>query len=159
MNNKKIIYIVIAVVCVVIIGAVAGFFIMSKGKKVATQQQSMQDNQAALPTINPEDIGFSLSVIKSGKFANNGLDMKITKISDIASIDYELDYTSKGDIPRGAIGQITIKPTDKTVDQQLPFGTCSDVCHFDSGVGNIKLTLKITKQDGSSYQLISPFSL
>ena len=119
----------------------------------------VQEQNQVIPSLTPSDIGLSLSLIQSGKFANNGIEMMIIKLNEIASIDYELDYTSQGNIPRGAIGHIDVKPTDTKIDQLLPFGTCSDVCHFDQGVSNIKLTLKITKQDGSIYQLIQPFSL
>jgi len=33
------------------------------------------------------------------------------------------------------------------------FGTCSDVCHYDSGVTDIDLIVKITKTDGKIYQV------
>ncbi len=157
MQNKKVIIIGTVALCIIIIAGVAGFIIFSKGSKKTEQPVAQQD--MVVPTVNPSDIGFSLTLIQSGKFAKNGLDMKITKVSEIASIDYELDYTSQGNIPRGAIGHVDVKPTDSAIDQQLPFGTCSDVCHFDSGITDIKVTLKITNKDGSVNQLVSPFSL
>lgn len=156
MKNNKNLLIAIAVVCIVIILAAGAFFILKKG----TKQQSgvvAQQNQV-ISTLNPSDIGLKLSLIQSGKFAQHGIEMDITKISDITSVDYELDYTSQGGIPRGAIGHIDVKPTDSQITQQLPFGTCSDVCHFDQGISGVKLTLKITKKDGSAYQVVSPFS-
>ena len=70
-----------------------------------------------------------------------------------SGIDYELSYMSKGDIPRGAIGNIAIKQPGKLVKQEIPLGTCSDVCHYDQDVSNIKLILKVTKTDGTTSQV------
>jgi len=154
-NNKFLIITGSIIIAVLVIGL--GFFILkNRGSSVKTAPVAQQDQ--TVPTLSPNDIGMNLSLIQSGKFANNGVEMKINKISDISSIDYELDYTSKGDLPRGAIGHIDVKPSDSQITQQLPFGTCSDVCHFDQEVKNIKITLKITKKDGSVYQVVSPFS-
>ncbi len=32
------------------------------------------------------------------------------------------------------------------------FGTCSDVCHYDKDVTDVKLIVKVTKMDGKVYQ-------
>jgi hypothetical protein len=122
-----------------------------------TGEPVAQQNQV-VPTLKPEDIGLTLSLITSGKFANNGIDMKITNVSDISSVDYEMAYVSKGDIPRGAIGHVDVID-GKVIDQQLPFGTCSDVCHFDQDVKDVKLTLKVTKTNGKAYQVEAPFQM
>jgi len=82
---------------------------------------------------------------------NHKLILGVAKTTGINKLDYELDYTKKGDIPVGVIGQPTIKP-GQPVRQEIVLGTCSDVCHYDEGVSNIKLTLKVTKADGSVSQ-------
>ena len=155
MNRKTII---IASCIVVLIVAIGVFFLASNLTKKQSAQPVAQQDQI-IPTLSPEEIGLTLSLIKSGKFANNGVEMKVSKLNDLSSIDYELSYVSKGDIPRGAIGHSDVKPTDTFITQQLPFGTCSDVCHFDQDVKDVKVTLKVTKKDGSVYQVESPFSL
>ena len=159
-KNKKII-IVSSISAVVIILLVIVFFIFS-AKSVSNNNQANQnaptsDNSQIL-SLSASDIGLSLANIASGKFAGHGVEMVISKLSGITAIDYELSYTSTGNIPRGAIGHIDVKSTDTTIDQQLPFGTCSDVCHFDSGVTNIKLTLKVTKTDGKIYSVEQSFN-
>ena len=78
--------------------------------------------------------------------------LQITKTEGINSLDYQLSYNSKGDIPRGAIGQIDVKAKGKPVKKDITLGTCSDVCHYDENVSGIKLILKVTKTDGKIYQ-------
>jgi len=156
MKQKKLLIILSGVLVLCALGVV-GFFLLGKSSNTPTQPVAQQNQ--VVPTLKPEDIGLDLSMVKSGKFAGNGVDMKITKIGDISSIDYELSYVSKGDIPRGAIGHVDVKPGDSQIDQQLAFGTCSDVCHFDTEVHDVKMTLKVTKTDGKSYQVEAPFQL
>lgn len=156
MKQKKVIIVLASVLVLLVV--VFGAFLFMRNQSANTDQPVAQQNQV-VPTLKPEDIGLVLSTIQSGKFANNGVDMKITKIGDITAIDYELAYVSKGDIPRGAIGHVDVKPGDSQIDQQLAFGTCSDVCHFDTDVHNVKLTLKVTKTDGKAYQVEAPFQI
>lgn len=157
MKQKNLIIILVAVVAAIIVGAGGYYFLSKNGSKPTTEQTQQQGEQQVL-TLQPSDIGLTLTAIDSGKFAGNGVNMKITNISDIASIDYELDYTAKGGIPRGAIGHVDIKATDTEIDQQLPFGTCSDVCHFDTDVTDVKITLKVTKTNGKIYQVTDTFN-
>ena len=77
--------------------------------------------------------------------------MEITETEDLTSIEYQLSYTSKGDIPRGVIGTAEVKGS--TIRKEIILGTCSDVCHYDQDVSDIKLILKITKTDGKIYQV------
>lgn len=160
MKNNKIIIIVVAVV-VLILAVLVSYFLFYQGNSKTTkaQPQTVMQQDEAIPTLMPADVGLSINLIKMGKFADNGIELTVTKIVDIAAIDYEMAYTSKGNIPRGAIGHVDIKPTDTVFTQQLPFGTCSDKCHFDTEVANIKVTMKISKKDGKFYQLVQPFSL
>jgi hypothetical protein len=157
MNQKNIIIIVVVLIAALLIGG-GGYYFLSKSasKQVATQQQQQGDQQVL--TLQPSDIGLALTAIASGKFAGNGVTMEVAKLGDIASVDYELEYTAKGGIPRGAIGHIDIKPTDTIIKQQLPFGTCSDVCHFDQDVTDVKITLKVTKNDGKIYQVAASYN-
>jgi hypothetical protein len=83
---------------------------------------------------------------------NKKVILQVNNTTDISGLDYELSYTSKGDIPRGVIGHIDIKQAGKKVIQEITLGTCSDVCHYDQDVSNIKLILKVTKTDGTTSQ-------
>lgn len=159
-KKKKIIIISVIGVIVVVILIILFFLFRTKvasNTNQANQNISALDNSQIL-SLSASDIGLSLATITSGKFVGHGVEMIISKLNDITAIDYELSYTSTGNIPRGAIGHLDIKQSDTTIDQQLPFGTCSDVCHFDSGVTNIKLTLKVTKNDGKIYSVEQSFN-
>jgi len=102
--------------------------------------------QIPVPTITAESIGLTL---KAG-FGGKTVIVTLSNTEGISSIDYELSYLSKGDIPRGALGQLDL--TKKPVKKEITLGTCSDTCHYDEDVSNIKIVLKITKDDGKVYQ-------
>lgn len=149
-------YIALAFGAAILVVIAAVFFITKNSAKKAAPAPTQFDDQ--ILTLNPDDIGLNLSIITSGKFANNGVEVRISKITDISSIDYQMEYIAKGDIPRGAIGHVDIKPTDTQFTQQLPFGTCSDKCHFDEDVKDVKITLKVIKKDGKAYSVEAPFN-
>lgn len=150
--NKKILIPVIIVI-VLIIGGGAYFVAGRTTGKELKEPQAQQE--IVIPTIAPSDLGLSLS----SRADKKAIILEIDKIQDISVIDYELSYTSKGNIPRGAIGHVEIKPTDTKIKKEIVLGTCSDVCHYDEGVSNIKLILKITKNDGKVYQTEQSFEL
>lgn len=149
--------VIIIIVAVVILLGGGGFYLASRNTQKGPTPTPTPDSQQVL-TLQPSDIGLILAGIDTGKFAGHGISINILKIADIASIDYQLSYTAKGNIPRGAIGHVDIKPSDTKFMQQLPFGTCSDVCHFDSDVSDVKVTMKITKNDGKIYSVEQAFN-
>jgi hypothetical protein len=147
---QKNIFITLAVIFVLIIALGGGYFLTSrKSSSVSAVPTPASQQDAVVPTLTPDQIGLSIVSSRAGK----ALMLNVTKISDINVIEYELTYTSTGDIPRGVIGHIDIKAGQGLVQQEIVLGTCSNVCHYDSGVGNIKLTLKVTKNDGKVYSL------
>lgn len=148
MKNQKLI-IIGAVILISIIGG--GFFVLSSKKTpakpvdVAPQQQV----EEIVKTLTPDEIGLSLTAINN----NKKVLMEVVKTEDISSLDYELSYTSKGNIPRGVIGHIDIKIKGKPIKQEIILGTCSDICHYDQEVSGIKLILKVTKADNKVYSV------
>ena len=98
--------------------------------------------------ISPEEIGLSLTKSADDK----KVILEVANTEGVSGFDYELSYISKGDIPRGVIGHIDIKQIGKSVKQEITLGTCSDVCHYDQEVSNIKLILKVTKTNGTVAQ-------
>ncbi len=157
MNQKVVIILITVLVAIIIAGG--GYFLYAKNQGNQQQQQNQLPTQSAqqsgnIPTLSPDDIGLTLKQSTSGKFAGHGLDMTITKLSGISNIDCQFSYTAQGNLPRGGIcTSVSVKPGDTIVQQEYPFGTCSDVCHFDSGVSDVKMVLKITKTDGNTYQV------
>jgi hypothetical protein len=122
---------------------------MSSGKKTAPVPIAQVPSEEIISIIKPEEIGLSLTSSND----NKKVILEVANTKDISGLDYELSYTSKGDIPRGVIGHIDIKVAGKPVTQDITLGTCSDVCHYDQDVSDIKLILKVTKTDGSTSQV------
>ncbi len=119
---------------------------------------SSQTGLQAVPTEIPvltlpaSDIGLTLVQAANMQRAT----MKITKTDDISSVDYQLSYNamvSGQSIPRGTIGHVDVKIPGQVISQEMVFGTCSDFCHYDTGITDIKLIVKITKTDGKVYQV------
>lgn len=146
MNDKKLIIVsVIGLVILVGIGVLA----LSSSKKTEPAPVEQIPVEEQILEIKPEDIGLVLSASSD----NRKVILEITKIEGLSALDYELSYTSKGDISRGVIGHIEIKQEGKPIKQEVVLGTCSDVCHYDEDVTDIKLILKVTKTDGSTSQV------
>lgn len=139
--NKK--YLIAgAVVFVVLLGT---YFLFFAGKSSNEANPSISEQN--IPSISAESIGLSL---KPGSDEHRVI-MTVTKTDDIDSLDYELTYTSKGDIPRGAIGHVDVKK-GQTATADIYLGTCSALCHPDSEVKNIKIVVKVNKSGGKVYQ-------
>ncbi len=145
LKNRKVI---VAVGIIVLLLLFLGFFLLSgkSSNQSKNQNANALPTQIPIPTITADSIGLSLKMGAAGKTVI----VALTNKEGITAIEYELSYTSKGDIPRGAIGQLDL--TKKTVLKEITLGTCSDTCHYDEGVSNIKIVLKITKDDGNVYQ-------
>lgn len=128
---------------------VGGGFLVSSGNKKVEPVVKQVPLEEQVSVIKPEEIGLSLTV--SGD--KRKVIFEVTNTEDISGLDYQLSYTSKGDIPRGAIGNIDIKIAGKPIIQEIPLGTCSDVCHYDEDVSDIRLILKVSKTDGTTSQV------
>jgi hypothetical protein len=146
MKNKNLI-IAVVIGLVVLVGV--GIFIFISSKKAPSIPVTQVPPEEVITMMKPEEIGLSLTASSD----NKKLILGVTKTEGITGLDYELSYTAKGDIPRGVIGHIDVKQVGKTVSQDITLGTCSDVCHYDQDVKNIKLVLKVAKADGTSAQV------
>lgn len=146
MKNKNLITFII-IGLAVLIGA--GALFLSSGKKTAPVPVEQAPAEEKVTIIRPEDIGLSLTA----SFDKKKIILEVANTEDISGLDYELSYTSKGDISRGIIGHIDVKVAGKSVKHEITLGTCSDVCHYDQDVSNIKLILKVAKTDGSTSQV------
>ena len=144
MKNKN--ATIFAVIGMIVLIAIGAFIFFNKTSTPAPVVQA--PSEETVSTIKPEEIGLSLTASAD----NKKVILQVNNTTDISGLDYELSYTSKGDIPRGVIGHIDIKQAGKKVIQEITLGTCSDVCHYDQDVSNIKLILKITKTDGTTSQ-------
>ena len=151
MKNKKIITF-LAIGAIILIGG--GIFILSSNKKPAPViEQVPQEEQITI--MKPEEIGLSLTASIDKK----KIVLEVANTKDITGLDYELSYTSKGDIDRGVNGTIEVKQFGQPVKREIDLGTCSDICHYDQDVSNIKLILKVVKTDGSTSQVSQSLAL
>lgn len=145
MKNKNLTISLVGVVVVVIVG----ILILSSNKKAAPVPEVAEIPEEKVSVVKPEDIGLTLTASSN----NRKVIFEVVNTKDISGLDYELSYISKGDIPRGVIGHIDIKAAGKPVTQEITLGTCSDVCHYDEDVSDIKLILKVAKTDGRISQV------
>jgi hypothetical protein len=144
--KKKNLIIVLVVVAVLLIGGVPSIIL---NRRIASAPVAQVPQEEQILTIKPEEIGLDLTASSD----NHELILEVAKTTGISALDYELSYTSKGDIPRGVMGHIDMKTLGKAITQKITLGTCSDVCHYDVGVSNIKLILKVAKTDGTTSQV------
>lgn len=143
-NRNLIIGIVLAVL---LLGG--GFYFLSQKKAPETETAVFGPTEAPVLSLTPEDIGLTLT----STIGNRKVILGVSKTQDIASLDYELSYLSKGDIPRGAIGHVDITTKGAPISKEIILGTCSDTCHYDEGVTSVTVLLKITKTDDKIYQV------
>lgn len=143
LKDKKILGGIAVLVLAILL--VSGVFVLSSKKTSNSAQQASQEEQVL--TLKPEDIGLELSLSDDSKKVT----MEVTKIDGITSFEYQLLYNSKGDVPRGVIGTIDVK--GDTIKKEIVLGTCSDVCHYDEDVSDIKIIVKVVKTDGKTYQV------
>lgn len=144
------------IVLILVIGGGAYHF-LSSSSKPQTAQSTPSVTEEVVPTINPTDLGLTFTARKD----NKAVKFEIANVSGIASVDYEISYTASGNVPRGVLGHLDVKPTDKTLQTDyLDLGTCSSgVCKYDTGVTSVDLILKITKTDGNTYSSQTSLSL
>jgi len=141
----------VAVIALILI-MIGVFMLMKSSSSSATPQQSAVPTEVPVLSLQPGDIGLTLVEAANLQTAT----MTITKTSDIASVDYQLSYNamvSGQSIPRGTIGHVDVKTPGQAITQQMTFGTCSDVCHYDAGITGVQLIVKVTKTDGKVYQV------
>ncbi|MCL6096475.1 MAG: hypothetical protein M1444_02205 [Patescibacteria group bacterium] len=144
----------IAAAVVIALVVFAGvFFVVKSSNNSANQQTNGNPSATEQPVLRiaPEDLGITLTAGPG----NKTVILKVVKTEDITALDYELSYMATvngAQVARGAIGHIDIKSKGTPVKQEITLGTCSDTCHYDAGVSDIKLTLKINKTDGKIYQ-------
>lgn len=145
MKKNKII--VIAVIAIFILVG-AGFFVFAKdknGQEKTVAQKPAAHEEPKVKEVKPDDIGLTLTARSDNKAVN----MTIKNLSGISSIDYELNYDASGNIPRGVIGSIEIKPSDSVIKRELLLGTCSkNICKYDAGVTEVNLVLKLIYSNG-----------
>jgi len=156
-KDKKVI---IGIVLLVLVLLGGGYYVMGMNK-TQTDEQMPVEEEMTVQTLSPESIGFDLEFRKDGKAAK----IVIGKAQGIQAIEYQISYQKNQegeDVPEGLIGDIDMtKIVDGKVETEYrEFGTCSSgTCRYDDVTSPIKITLKITKDDGKVYQSEKTFEL
>lgn len=151
MKNKNLIVYLVFGTLIVIAGVIL-FLVMNKKPAPAPDVQAPVEDVVSV--IKPEDIGLSLTASAD----NKKLLLVVANTKGITKLDYELSYIKKGDIPIGVMGQQEIE-SGQVFRQEIVLGTCSDVCHYDEDVSDIKLILKVAKTDGTTSQVEESLNL
>lgn len=148
----------IAAAVVIVVIVLVGVFFVTRSLNNSNQQTNENPSATDQPVLKiaPEDLGITLTAGAGNKTAI----LSVADAKDLVSVDYELSYMATvngAQVARGAIGQLDLKK--KPVTKEITLGTCSDVCHYDVGVTDIKVILKINKSDGKTYQADLTLSL
>lgn len=140
----------VAVLAFVLI--IVGVVMLTRNSSSTQTAQNTNPTEAPVLSLKPSDIGLTLVEAANMQTAT----MTITKTDDITSVDYQLSYNAQVSgqtIPRGTIGHSDVKTPGQPISQKMVFGTCSDVCHYDTGITGVQLIVKVTKTDGKIYQV------
>ena len=145
LKNRKFQIAGIAIVALVVLLAV---FVALKNTNLSSQKinTNILPTEIPIPTISPDELGLTIEAGPKGQTVI----VTVANITGISAIEYELQYLAEGSLPRGAIGQIDLD--NSPASKEITLGSCSDVCHYDKNVSDIKVVLKITKSDGSVFQ-------
>jgi hypothetical protein len=156
--NKKVGIIIGVVVILLLLGG-GGYMMM--GKKASPVTPAGEGNQE-VQTLKPEDIGLKVAMT----VPNKKVKVIVGNVSDIKSLEYEVTYDA--DVPaaekleggedrvsRGFSDQAEIKSGQSSYEsKEFDLGSCSkNVCRYDTGITEIKVLMKVTKRDGSLYQV------
>lgn len=148
-KNKGVVIGTVIVIVILIVGSLLFLF-----PKSETTTQIPANSSNNIKKLTPFDIGLILTPRSDGKAIN----MKITKLKGIVSVEYDVSYdaevTDEGEtavVPRGVSGSpVKITAGESEIERDLDLGTCSkNVCKYDKVVSDVTFTLRINFKDGT----------
>lgn len=158
MLKNRNIQIALGVVLLVLVGLGGFYFIANR----TTEEPEEQASETLVKTISPEEIGLTMEATPDKK----KIKFSIAKAEGIESIEYEMVYEadstaqeqSEGGEPRvqrGITGEADVPSGASNYEsEELDLGSCSrNVCRYDTGVTQVDMTLKLTKDDGNIYNV------
>lgn len=155
MKKKKKKLLLIGGIIVLLIIAGAGLLFAFNSSAPPQKPSDLAPGEQKVKMLKPEDIGLTLTPRNDKKAVN----MRITKLSGIKSIEYEISYDAdvvdtesgqKNTTPRGVVGSpIEIKDSDTEIRREIELGTCSrNICKYDKVVSDVKFVIKVTYKNG-----------
>lgn len=163
MGNKRLLIIGAVLVIVALLGG-AIFLFVGKNKTKKEANLTSEEQAQNVKTVSSQDLGLTLSPRADKKAIN----LTITKLAGIASVEYEVSYDAevaegggKLTVPRGVTNSpIEIKPGDTKITREVELGTCSrNVCKYDKVISDVKFVLKVNFADGTVGSLEERVSL
>ncbi len=149
--------IAIVAVALILIGG-GGYYYMNMNAAKPAELPQLEE-EMVVGTLTPEEVGMDFQFRKDGKAGK----LIIGKAKGIKTIEYQLSYQKNQEgeeVPAGLIGDIMVDGKSSVETEFREFGTCSSgKCRYDDVTSPIKVTLKITKDDGKVYQAEKSFDL
>lgn len=94
---------------------------------------------------------------------NRALIVTFSNLNNFSSLQYELSYLTKDEIPQGVIGSPITLSGEDSIEKELLLGTCSGTvtlkCRYDEDVHQISLSIKYVDQNGDTYDQTVEYSL
>lgn len=94
---------------------------------------------------------------------NKALIITFSNLKNFSSLQYELSYLTKDEIPQGVIGSPIKLTGEDSIEKELLLGTCSGTvtlkCRYDEDVHQISLSIKYVDQSGTTYDQTVEYSL
>jgi len=164
MKDKKPLIIVAAVVVILLL--LGGFFMMQKSDKGSSTVNESGFVEEDLPKLSANEVGLILKASSNKK----QVQFMLSKAAEFTGLEYELSYEADSAgggedgeparITRGVAGEDTLDGSAEYTSKMLDLGSCSSgTCRYDTGVKTVKLLLKLTKTDGTVYQVDSSITL
>jgi len=161
--NKKLIIGGVILLVVVLLG---GFFFLSNRNNQADEVEEVAEFEEEYPELDPSEIG--LEIIPSSD--NRRIKLVLNNASDVESIEFDIIYEADSNVgvEDGGTGRKEEVFFDELeVNGQSPFetkfydlATCSSGrCVYHTGVELIQVIMKVTKTDGSNYQVSDSLEL
>jgi len=172
LKDQKILIGSIVVLVLLIIGG--GFFFVSMRNNAASATQSSgsqdQSQEQTIGTMSPSDIDLQMVLRpdnKAIKFTTDKLDgiktleWNFTYQADIPVEDQTADNAgSKVTQEFGSDNPVNVQGKSSYDSVFRELGTCSSGhCRYDTGITAVDLVMKITKTDGSVYQIKDSINL
>lgn len=160
-GNKKLL--VITGIVVVLLLVLGGVFVLSKRTGKSTQSDPNPTQSQVVGKLSPEEIGLKLV---SGN-NNQRVRVIVEKVSDIKALEYDISYDADipaselapgetgGKVERGFSDEAMITSSQSRYESKdFDLGSCSrNVCRYDKGIEEVRIILKVTKRDGSIYEV------
>lgn len=151
----------------IIIGAVILILVIFLFKLLAGSKNS--DGEVA---STPAPLGKSLDTLAENlrpkveirsRADNKALIVTFSNLKYFSSLQYELSYLTKDEIPQGVIGSPIKLSGEDSIEKELLLGTCSGTvtlkCRYDEQVHQISLSIKYLDQKGDTYDQTIEYSL